>query len=247
VNFGQDLGVQSYCFRHFKDNKEVAQLVRQCGLERIELCAVHVDFGKPETFESVIADYHAAGVAIGSIGVQSFKDDPRAERNSFEFARAAGARDISVTFGIDSAPQCYRTAEKLADEYDMSLGIHNHGGYDWLGNIPSLQHVFANSSKRIGLCLDTAWALDAGHNAVDMAQRFADRLYGVHIKDFIFDRARRPEDVVVGSGNLDLPRLMQLINANPATHYAVLEYEGDVENPVPALQQCVAAVRASTA
>ena len=95
---------------------------------------------------------------------------------------------------------------------------------------------------RIGLCLDTAWALDAREDPIAMAERYADRLYGVHIKDFVFDRAREPEDVIVGQGNLDLPRLAELIESNENVKMVVLEYEGDVDNPVPALTKCVQAV-----
>jgi len=78
-----------------------------------------------------------------------------------------------------------------------------------------------------------------------MATRFGDRLYGTHIKDFVFDRARRSEDVIVGTGNLDLPAFVELLEASPTLKFAVLEYEGDVENPVPALKECVTAVRAT--
>jgi len=240
-----ELGVQSYCFRHFKDNAQVAQLVRECGLDKIELCAVHVDFSKPETFGAIIETYRAADVEIVSVGVQRIVGDD-GERNFFEFARQAGAKFMAVTFGIASVPQSYRAAEKLAQEFDMKLAIHNHGGYDWLGSAAALEHAFNSTNERIGLCLDTAWALDAGEKPLALCDRFANRLYGVHIKDFIFDRARKPQDVVVGTGNVDLPALVQQIVTNPQVGYAVLEYEGDVENPVPALQSCVAAVRAAS-
>ena len=33
-----NLGVQSYCFRNFKDNKKVAEMVKELGLDKIELC-----------------------------------------------------------------------------------------------------------------------------------------------------------------------------------------------------------------
>lgn len=247
MNLPLDLGVQSYCFRHFTDNNEVARLVRECGLDKIEICAVHVDFSKPETFEEVIEAYREAGVQIVSMGVQYFSDDEARERNFFEFARLAGARHISATFGIDTVPHSCRTAEKLADEYDIRLAIHNHGGRDWLGSAAQLGHTLANTSDRVGLCLDTAWALDSGENPLEVAEKFADRLYGAHIKDFVFDRARKPEDVVVGTGGLDLPAFVKQLINNPAVGYTVLEYEGDVENPVPALKQCVAAVHAATA
>ena len=76
------------------------------------------------------------------------------------------------------------------------------------------------------------------------AEQFGDRLYGVHIKDFTFDSARKPEDVVVGTGNLDLPKQLETMSAVNFDGAVVLEYEGDVEDPAPAITRCVEAVRA---
>ena len=76
-----------------------------------------------------------------------------------------------------------------------------------------------------------------------MAGRFGERLYGVHIKDFVFDRSGTPTDVVVGEGNLDLETLQTVLNDGEFDGYIVLEYEGDVKDPVPALKNCVAVVR----
>ena len=108
-----------------------------------------------------------------------------------------------------------------------------------------LAQVFASTSPRIGLCLDTAWALDAHEDPVAMAEKFADRLYGVHLKDFIFDRAGRQSDVVIGEGNLDLPKMLALLEANERTASVIIEYEGDIANPGPALTQCVRKINAA--
>jgi len=241
----QILAVQSYCFRGFKENAQVIDLVKKIGLSRIELCGVHADFNDDKTFDKVIAQYADGGVKIVSIGVQGFANQPGKERKWFEFAKKAGAKMISCSYDLKSMPECLPASAKLADEFDINLGIHNHGGWDWLGNSNMLGHIFANNSKRIGLCLDTAWMLDSGEDPIKIADRFADRLYGVHIKDFVFNRARKPEDVVVGTGNLDLPKLVEIIKTKaPAGCCPILEYEGDVNNPAPALTQCVEKVRA---
>ena len=164
--------------------------------------------------------------------------------SAFSRAAAASAKTISAHFDLGSVPRCYRTAEALADKYDINLAIHNHGGQDWLGSPAMISHVLKNTSERIGLCLDTAWMLDTGADPVRAAETFAQRLYGLHIKDFTFDSARRPQDVVVGTGNLDLKALFEVIRAKaPKGICAVLEYEGDEHNPVPALRQCANAVR----
>lgn len=245
TNIKTALGAQSYCFRHFKDNATVIEKLKACGLDRIELCGVHADFCDESSFDAIIKQYSDAGISIVSIGVQGFKNDEANERNFFEFARRAGCDVISASFDINSVPQCFESATKLADEYDINLAIHNHGGYDWLGNATTLRKVFSMTTERIGLCLDTAWALQAGHDPLQFVEEFGSRLYGLHIKDFVFDRAGKGEDVVVGTGNLDLPKLLEILKSQNYSGYAVLEYEGDVENPVPALQKCVAAVQAA--
>lgn len=239
----KDLGVQSYCFRHFKDNATVARMVREIGLANIELCGVHADFNDASTYDSVIETYAKAGVKIVAIGVQYFQGDEAKERPCFEFAKRAGAKEMSVSFGINAIPDAFRVAEKLANEYDIRLGIHNHGGWHWLGNAETLAWVFGQTGKQIGLCLDTAWALDSGLSPVKLIEQFGDRLYGLHLKDFIFDRARKQEDVVVGTGNLDLPAIYAALDKVGFNGYGVLEYEGDVEDPVPALTDCVAMAR----
>jgi sugar phosphate isomerase/epimerase len=237
------LAVQSYCFRNFKDNAKVAALVRELGLDAIELCAVHCDFANPAGFDAALGAYRKAGVKIVSIGVQSFRNEPAKEANFFKFAKLAGADTISANFRPGEWPESVRAAEKMAEEQGVNLAIHNHGGGHWLGGAEMLAAVFAKTSPRIGLMLDTAWALDAGEDPVKMAEKFAARLYGVHLKDFTFDRARKPQDVVVGSGNLDLASLFKVLGKGGFKGKLILEYEGDVANPVPALKECVAAMR----
>ncbi|HEX7009344.1 MAG TPA: sugar phosphate isomerase/epimerase [Phycisphaeraceae bacterium] len=242
-DLAKSLGVQSYCYRGFKDNARVASMVRQCGLDAIEICGVHVNFDDAAAHESVIGVYREAGVRILSIGVQTFTGDAARERRWFQFAQAAGASYISADFAPSNWPEATKVAQGLAEEFNIRLAIHNHGGRHWLGSSQMLKHVLASTGPAIGLCLDTAWCLDSGENPLEWVERFASRLYGLHLKDFTFDRARRPKDVVVGTGNLDLPALSRKLREVGFAGYAVLEYEGDVDNPVPAIQQCVEQVR----
>ena len=66
--------------------------------------------------------------------------------------------------------------------------------------------------------------------------------YSVHLKDFVFDKARKPEDVVVGEGNLDLNKTFTTLKNINFQGRLILEYEGDPADPIPALKQCVEAV-----
>ena len=242
-----DFGVQSYCFRHFKDNKEVAAKVKEIGVSKIEVCAVHVDFNDPSGWDDAIAAYADAGVEIVSIGVQTFTGDVEKERQWFEFAKKAGAKFISAHFRIDSFQEAVPAAVKLCDEFDINIAIHCHGGYMFGGSFDVLSHLLEIGGPRIGICIDTAWCMQAHGNPVKWVNDFADRVYGIHYKDFVFDRSGQWEDVVVGEGNLDLPALVEALDKANFSGYAVIEYEADVEAPVPALTRCVDSMRATCA
>lgn len=247
ANINDILGVQSFCFRGFKDNTKVAQLVKDIGLDRIELCGVHADFNDPAAFKDVIKTYEDAGVKIVSIGVQTFTGGA-AERKWFECAQAAGAKHISAHFKLDSYREAVPATAKLAQEFGIKVGIHCHGGYMFGGSPDVVQHLIDLGGKPIGLCLDTAWAMQIGPargDALKWVEQFADHLYGVHIKDFVFDPNAQWHDVVVGTGNLKLPEFVSALDGGGFDGMCVLEYEGDVNNPVPALTECVAKVRAA--
>lgn len=244
TNIGQELALQSYCLRGFKDNREVAAKVKECGLSAIELCRAHCDFTDESQWEPVLQTYRDAGIRIVSIGVESLRGEEDRERKIFRFARQAGCSTISVSFDEAATPGCYHVAEALADEFDINLGIHNHGRNHWLGAGETLASVFEQTSPRIGLMIDTAWTLDSQEDPIAWVDRFADRLYGLHFKDFMFDPDGGHEDVVVGTGNLDLLKLFEALEKADFGGQAILEYEGNIENPVPALRECVTAIRA---
>jgi len=241
-----NFGVQSYCFRNFKDNQEVAQLVKKIGVSSIELCGVHANFEDPTGFRDIVKIYRDAGVDIVSIGVQTFSGEAK-ERKWFECAAAAGARHISAHFRIDSFQTAVPATAKLAEEYGMRIGIHCHGGYMFGGSPDVIRHLLDLGGERIVVNIDTAWCMQIGPHHGKPSQwvreRFAGRVYGVHYKDFVFDRNGQWNDVVVGTGNLDLPDFVKALEETGFDGMAVIEYEANPENPVPALTECVRKMR----
>ena len=230
-------GVQSFCFRHFKDNTVVAQKVRALGLDQIELCAVHADFAKPDAFKEIIAIYRQAGISIVSIGVQTFEGN-NAEKAWFECASAAGAKHISCHFRIDSFMQSVPKVQRAgAREFGLRVGIHCHGGYMFGGQPDVLNYLINLGGPEIGLCIDTAWAMQIGPrqgNPVEWAKKFAGRIYGIHYKDFLFEPNGQWKDTIVGQGNLNLPAFNEALQQGGFNGMAVIEYEADVQNPDPA-------------
>ena len=244
------LGVQSYCFRAFKDNHDVARMVREIGVSAIEVCGVHADFSDPDGFAKVVDIYKDAGVEVLSIGVQTFTGDTETERRWFECAQVAGAKHISCHFNVDTYLDAIPKVQKLCDEFGIRAAIHSHGGYHFCGALGTIRHLVKLGAPQIGVCIDTAWAMQTGPhqgNPVDWANKLAGHVYGIHYKDFVFDRNAQWNDVVVGEGNLDLPAFVEAIDAGGFDGFAVIEYEADVDNPVPALTRCVDAMKSAVA
>jgi sugar phosphate isomerase/epimerase len=235
-----DLGIQTYSFRGFR-GKEVPQRIAACGIRRVELFTGQVDFADHAAQDRLLADYREAGIAIDALGVHGCGSHN--EERVFAFAKRAGAKVIGCDFAPTLSTAPFRSAEKLAEKYDLKLAIHNHGGWHWLGSAKMLERVFAETGERIGLCLDTAWAMHASEDPLAMVRRFGSRLYGLHVKDFTFDRAGEHRDVVIGEGNLDLTALAAALDEVRFAGYAALEYEGEPEDPSPAVRSCLAAAQ----
>jgi sugar phosphate isomerase/epimerase len=238
-----ELGIQSFCLRGIDDNADVAEAVKRCGLRRIEVCAKHTTFDDPSTVKSMADVYSQHGVSVVSIGVNKLTADRGQAGTLFECAKAAGLSCMSVDFPLDeSIEESVKLADELSESYGITVGIHNHGGRHWLGSRTALRWVFGKTSTRVGLSLDTAWAIDAREDPLEMVREFGDRLHLLHIKDFTYKPDRTPEDVVVGTGILSLEALDQALSEKGFQGEAILEYEGDVNDPIPALRKCVDAV-----
>jgi sugar phosphate isomerase/epimerase len=239
MNLKSDLGVKGYCFRGDPNNATVAAKVKECGVNRIDLSRAQLDFKDARLHEPAIDAYRSAGIKIVGIGVVPFDADEAGETQYFEFCRKAECRTISCTFAPESLEQSLAYVQNLCKRYDMRAAIHNHGGGDWLGNSRMLSYILKKTDPQVGICLDTAWCFQAGENPLQWLEKFSDRIYAIHYKDFLFESRGEHRDVIIGKGCLDLKAFIQGIKAIDFDGPAVIEYEGDVENPVPALKQCV--------
>lgn len=242
MDLSKELSVKGYCFREFKDNRVVAQMVKDCGLDRIDLSGCQLNYKKPDEHEPAIEIFKQAGVEIVGIGAVQLSGEADDEEY-FKFCRKAGCNVISVGGPPGTFPRALTQADKWAGEYGMKIAIHNHGGYDWLGSSVMLKHILSGVSDNVGLCLDTAWAIQAGENPIKWLDIFKGRIFAVHFKDFTFDKNGKHEDVIVGEGALDLPAFVTGLLDSDFNGPAIIEYEADKDNPVPALTECVKSMR----
>ncbi|MBL4574982.1 MAG: sugar phosphate isomerase/epimerase [Opitutaceae bacterium] len=240
-----DLGVQSFCFRDFKDNAEVAAKVSELGLNKIEVCGVHADFNDLKSWKKILKTYEDNAISVVSIGVQTFTGED-SEEAWFESAIMAGAKHISAHFAVDSFTKTIEKVRNWCQKYEVKIGIHNHGGYAFGGQFEVMTHLIELGSPEIGLCLDTAWCLQIGPHQgkpEEWVETFHENLYGVHFKDFTFDSNGQWHDTVIGEGNLDFPLFMKTLHKHNFEGIGILEFEGNPSNPVPELKLCLEKMR----
>lgn len=234
------LGIQSYCFRKFLPLDELIDALKQAGLSYVEIWPRHIPFdADPAEQDKALATLKENGITIDSYGCVNFGADEAKNRQILDFCKKAGVKAISA----DPDPEAVALMERLCDEYDINLAVHNHGRRHRYGRYDQLDELFGRTSPRFGLCLDTAWLLQVDEDPVEALDRYKERLYGVHLKDFVFDEEGKPEDVIVGTGGLDLPAFMKRLDGMGFTGYLSLEYEGDADNPLPKVKECIAVIR----
>ncbi len=248
MNILDTLAVQSYCFRAFDDNGEIASKVKEIGLSRIEVCEQHANFNDLESWKKTVKTYEDQGISIISIGVQTF-DGEESDEDYFKCAVAAGAKHISAHFKVGTFGKAIAQVKSWSDKYGIRVGIHTHGGYMFGGQVDVMELLIGLGSPQIGLCIDTAWAMQIGPehgNPIEWAKKYSGLVYGMHFKDFTFGRDAACQDAIVGEGNLDLKGLLNELEAQKFNGVSILEYEGDPNDPVPALKVCIEKMRQGT-
>lgn len=114
------------------------------------------------------------------------------------------------------------------------------------GSLDVLDHLTGLGGPEIGICIDTAWAMQTGPhsgNPVAWASKFGASITGIHFKDFVFEPNGQWKDMIVGTGTLDLPALSKALLAGGFSGMAVIECEADVKNLDGALKACVDSMR----
>ncbi|AHF92064.1 sugar phosphate isomerase [Opitutaceae bacterium TAV5] len=241
-DLARKLGIKTYSFRTIKEIPDLIAAVKKCGVDGVDLSACHVNYDDVAEQEKLIGLCRESGIRISGIGVTNLKNDEAFNRRFFAFAQRSQCGLVSCSFEPQDHETVIKMVERFCGEYGVHAAIHNHGGRHWLGNPTALRYVFEKCSKQVGLCLDTAWCLQAAGNPMEWLDMFGERLYGVHFKDLAFTREGKCQDVVVGQGALDLPAFIEKFRKLPFDGSVVVEFEG--EDPVEQSARCVTAIRA---
>jgi len=233
-----DLGLASYTLRQF-DLDQTLAMTKRVGLKYICLKDVHLKMDStPEQIQAAVQKVKDAGLVLYGGGVIYMKSEADVKR-AFEYAKAAGMR---VIVGVPP-PELLPLVDKMVKQYDIKVAIHNHGPTDKVYPTPATAYErIKDLDKRIGLCDDIGHTMRAGVDPCESAEKFADRLLDVHIKDVSAATAKGGA-VEVGRGVIDIPRYIRTLVKIKYEGILAFEYEKDADDPVAGLAESVGYVR----
>lgn len=236
---GFKVGIQSYSLRGFKVDRALA-LTKQLGLKYWESYRDHMPVN---AVPSKIAEQKellaGAGVQMIAFGVVSFTPDEGKAREVFDYARAMGIQSLSADPQKDEAT--FKMLDKLVEEYKISIAIHNHGPGHRYDKIDDVWTAIKDHHQRIGACVDTGHYLRSRENPVAALERFAGRVYGVHLKDVKDATVFK----ILGEGDLDVPGCLKILQKQKYQYCLALEYEESEQNPIPDIEICLQNLRKS--
>jgi sugar phosphate isomerase/epimerase len=231
------MGIQTYTFRNFK-LADALRHINGLGLHYAEFFSSHLALNaNDETIKAFQADLDRAKIKIVGHGVNGFSKDDKSNRKIFEFAKRAGIKTLTA----DPSPDSFDSLDKLCEEFQIRIAIHNHGPGARYDKLTDVTKAVKNRYKLIGSCVDTGHVLRSNEDPVKWIAELGPRVFGCHIKD-VKEKKDQTHDVIIGSGHLDLVELFKMLRKVkfPADGAMSLEYEENPQNPVDDVSKCLA-------
>ena len=233
-----ELGLASYTLRKFPLEEALA-MTKRVGLKYICLKSFHLPLeASPEAIAAAVKKVHEAGIVLYGGGVITMQNEAQVDQ-AFDYAKAAGMKTIVAA----PRPEVLPLVDKKVRQYGLQVAIHNHGPGDKVYPTPeSVYEKVRGLDPRIGLCIDIGHTARIGADPVESAEKYADRLLDVHVKD-VSAATPKGQTVEIGRGVIDIPRFLKTLVRIKYRGIVAFEHEKDEADPLPGLAESVGYVR----
>jgi len=234
---GYNLGLQSYTLRDYKIDQALEE-IQKLDLHSVELFNAHFNVKSSDSeIEAMKSKTQALGIKMMGHGVNPFTKDHEANRRWFEFAKKAGIRNLSA----DPTPEAFESLDKLCEEYQIRIAIHNHGPNARYNKVADVLNAFKGHHPLIGACADLGHYIRSAEDPVRAIHLLEGRLFGIHLKDFA-EQKDKTKGVILGKGHLDVVGVFKALKKVnfPADGCLVLEYEENPKDPIAEVKECLA-------
>jgi len=243
---GFKMGVQSYSLRGFDAPTALKHTVT-LGMKYWEAYPKHVPLGTlPKHVAEQKAMLNSAGVTLIAYGVVGFDENETKARAAFDFAKAMGI--VSLSANPKKNKQTFDLLDKLVEEYDVSIAIHNHGPGALYDKISDVETMVKDRHPKMGACVDTGHFIRSDEDPVEAIARLGKRVFGVHLKDVktLNDNGKKRKlFTILGQGDLDVTACLRHLRKLKYDNCLSLEYEENPKNPLSDIAVCLKTVRES--
>ena len=240
------VGAQSYTFHRFTFVETLDKL------QSLDLQYVEIYFGQrlgegfddqrmsfgmdKDTRTKVLEAAKARNVKIFASGVVVCDNEEEWEQ-LFGFAKEMGISIITC----EPKPEHLDWVEKLANQYQIDVAIHNHPQPSNYWHPDILMAALEGRSPRMGVCADVGHWKREGIDPVKALEQVGSRLKSLHFKDIKAPEEGETEqhDVIWGTGICDVPAMLQVLKNVHFTGLMAIEYEHNWDNSVPDIKECL--------
>ena len=164
-----------------------------------------------------------------------FPNDWRICRKIFDFAKDMGVETI-VT---EEPAERYDMLEKLSEEYNIKIAIHNHPKPSRFWHPDRVLEVCKGRSKLIGACADTGHWMRSGIDPIEALKKLKGRIVCLHFKDLNEFGNKDAHDVIWGTGKGDVKGMLEELNRQKFKGELSFEYEYHWTSSMPEIRKSV--------
>ena len=246
-HLGWRLGIEAYTFHKFT-LFEAIEKTAELGLPFIGGLSFmqHVSKEIPRNFDPNLSDeellqirmkLESAGVRMPVYYAQDIPSDEAACRRLFEFGNKMGVE----TFICEPKADQLDLLDRLANEYAINVGLHNHGPdiSPHLWRPEMVRDLCEGRSKRIGAAPDLGYWLRLGIDPIEAVRILKDRILTVQVHD-LHERGPKGHDVPWGTGAGETREFFAELHRHGIKPTMIgIEYSSDWFESMPKLAGCV--------
>jgi len=264
--YGWKLAVQAWSFNRFTF-VEAVKFAKKMGLKYIEAFpgqklnelgdeTTHfdMDMATRKKMKDILDHF---GIKMVAYGVVTCKT-PEEWKKLFEFAKDMGIETINS----EPAFKDVALVDKLANEYNIKVGIHNHANPTRYWQPQTVLNAIANDtisvkntdtgmweqkvigkSNMIGACVDNGHWMRSGINPLDGYKELKGHINSLHIKDMNDFDNLKAHTLPIGTGKADIPAMLKELKNQGFNGVMTIEYEYHWDNPLPDIKESVKYLR----
>ena len=243
---GWKLSMQSYTF-HLFTVEEALEKTQELGLHYIE---IYPGQKMGEEFGDALFGYTLTSeqqnqlkklaklndVKIVSSGVWVLQRDEW--ENAFQFAENMEMEFISA----EPAKEDWDIVESLAKQYEIKVAVHNHPNEASYWKPEILLTSIGDRSPLLGSTADVGHYKRMDQDPIPALKKLEGRLIALHFKDIALAPAGSEEvfeDVVWGTGILNVKGMLEELKRQNFKGYFTIEYEANWENNLPEIKNSI--------